>query len=134
MSMFQLFTEFPIFNGLEQDELFSLLTRVSLDFEKYQEGEIMLKEGESSRGLVFLMNGKVSCREAGRSYEAEAPCLLVWTGIFGSRPVVPVTLRALDDCGLMCIDAEACLQLFGQSKTILRNYLDLLCDSQTKFK
>lgn len=125
-SRFELFTKFSIFKGLSVDDLFSLLTKVSLDFENYGMGESILKKDSESRGLVFLLDGKVELQEGLDSKIIEEQSLLVYTHIFGNHPKAPVQINAASDCSIMYIDPRSMLQMLRSNEIVLKNYLDLL--------
>lgn len=129
MSRFELFTHFDLFQGLSVDDLFSLLTKVSLDFENFQAGETLFTEGEPTKGLVFLLNGKVQKIQQGKTSFSDGPAMLVFTHIFGTQTQIPATAKAIDACSLLVIEPKSMLYMLRSNEVVLKNYLDMISDT-----
>ncbi len=129
MSRFELFLKYPLFKGMSMDELFPLLTKVSLDFDNYSAGDLIFNKDIVCENLVFLLDGKVELENEQKEKRiAEGPELIVFTRLFGQKRNMPLTVKAVDNCSIMQIDRKSLLFLMRNSQTVLCNYLDLISD------
>lgn len=128
MSRFEVFTRIPLFKGVSIDDLFSILARISLDFESYRQGDCIAGKGDSVKGLLLLMNGTVSID--GQSIEA--PAMLEYAHVYGNSQTYTKDIYAQSDCSTLCIDATSLTDLLLSSQDVLTNYLDLLSDEVNK--
>ena len=129
MSRFELFLKYPLFKGMSMDELFPLLTKVSLDFDNYSAGDLLFDKDTVCENLIFLLDGKVELEnEQKKKRIAEGPELIVFTRLFGQKRNMPLTVKAVDNCSIMQIDRKSLLFLMRNSQTVLCNYLDLISD------
>jgi CRP-like cAMP-binding protein len=111
------------------DELFPLLTKVSLDFDNYTAGDLIFNKDIVCENLVFLLDGQVELENEQKEKRiAQGPELIVYTRLFGRKRNMPLTARALDNCSIMQIDRKSLLFLMRNSQTVLCNYLDLISD------
>jgi CRP-like cAMP-binding protein len=111
------------------DELFPLLTKVSLDFDNYSAGDLLFDKDTVCENLIFLLDGKVELEnEQKKKRIAEGPELIVFTRLFGQKRNMPLTVKAVDNCSIMQIDRKSLLFLMRNSQTVLCNYLDLISD------
>ncbi|MFA6588844.1 MAG: cyclic nucleotide-binding domain-containing protein [Bacteroidales bacterium] len=129
MSRFELFLKYPLFKGMSMDELFPLLTKVSLDFDNYTAGDLLFNKDSICENLVFLLDGRVELEnEQKKKRIAQGPELIVFTRLFGQKRQMPLSAKALDNCSIMRIDRKSLLFLMRNSQTVLCNYLDLISD------
>lgn len=128
MAIFESFSRFPIFQDCSTDELFTLLTKVCLDFEKVPAGTCILEADMRSKGLLFLLEGSIA--QGGRILNA--PAQLAVERIFGEKELSCPAIFAKTDCHLMYIDQEGLFQMFQLSPKVLRNFLCSLSDYHFK--
>ena len=56
------FNEYPIFKGLELDEIQQFTHKIEVN--KYSEDEIIIKEGDDGNSILFLLNGEINISQA----------------------------------------------------------------------
>jgi len=128
MSAFAFFLKLPLFKGVEPEALFSLIPKITLDFESYQEGEVLVNSKSAPKGVVFLLEGRAKgIREAGARVFASGS-LISCSGLFGSGKKVSMNVIALEDSRILVIDVKSLIYLMQNNTTILTNYLDMLSD------
>jgi signal-transduction protein with cAMP-binding, CBS, and nucleotidyltransferase domain len=128
MPFFELFLQLPLFKGVESEDLFTLVPRIALDFENYQEGELIFKKTDEPSGIVFLLKGVVKLVDEEYAKEFSGNCMISFTGIFGSERKFNADAIALTDSKTLVIDRKSMLYLFRQNDTILANYLNMTAD------
>lgn len=128
MPVFELFLQLPLFKGVESEDLFVLIPRIALDFENYQEREVVFDKQKEPEGIIFLLKGKVKLIDDDFSKEFSGNCLLSFTGLFGSERYHTAEAHALTDSQILIIDTKSLVYLLKQNDTILYNYLSLISD------
>ena len=58
-SMYETIMELPLFKGIGEDQLSVMLEKTSVEFLKFEEGEIISKADESVQYINFILNGRV---------------------------------------------------------------------------
>ncbi len=125
MAIFESYSRFPIFQNCSTDELFTLLTKVCLDFEKVPAGACILEADTHSKGLLFLLEGSIT-QQGGTILNA--PAQLAVERIFGEKNISCPAIYAKTDCHLMYIDQEGLLRMFQLSPKVLQSFLCSLSD------
>lgn len=128
MSVFELFKKLPLFKGVESDELFTLISRISLDFDNVLEGDFLFKKTDSPQGIIFLLQGKVEISDSINSRVFSENSILSFTGLFGKDLTFSNDARAVEDSNILTIDRKSLLYLFKINDTILCNYLGMLSE------
>lgn len=129
MSKFELFLKYSLFKGMSMNELFPLLTKVSLDFDNYTAGDRIFDKDTECENLVFLLDGSVELEnEQKKKRIAQGPELIVFTHLFGQSHLMPYSAKALNNCSIMQIDRRSLLFLMRNNQTVLSNYLDMISD------
>lgn len=128
MSVFELFKKLPLFKGVDSDELFTLISRISLDFDIVLEGDFLFKKTDSPEGIIFLLQGKVEISDSINSRVFSENSILSFTGLFGKDLTFSNVARAVEDSNILTIDRKSLLYLFKINDTILCNYLGMLSE------
>lgn len=126
MSVFDIFKQLKIFRGVRTEELFDLIPRISLDFETFNEGEIIFEKDSTVGGLSFILSGKVEIFDQMYSAELHVNDVLSFTGLFSENASYQYDAKAIEDCRLLTIDRKSLVYLFKTNELILQNYLSLL--------
>ena len=129
MSTFELFLQLPLFEGVDREELFSLIPKINLDFESFQPGEIVFDRQMEAKGLVYLLRGEVKVKAKGEEQIMKAPVLLSFSGLFGDSRQFVTDVTAIDSCSILNIEAKSLLFLLRNSPAFLSKYLDLLSNT-----
>jgi len=129
MSTFELFLQLPLFEGVDRDELFTLIPKINLDFESFQPGDIVFDRQMEAKGLVYLLRGEVKVKAKGEEQIMKAPVLLSFSGLFGDSRQFVTDVTAIDSCSILNIEAKSLLFLLRNSPAFLSKYLDLLSNT-----
>ncbi len=128
MSRFEIFTRIPLFEGVSVDELFSLLAKISLDFESYKEGDTIGIKGEPAKGLLLLMDGAANID----GQTVQAPAMLDYTHVYGNMQSYDKDIVAEGACSTLCIDSTSLTELLLSSQDVLCNYMAMLSNEVNK--
>lgn len=134
MSTFDIFTQLPLFKEIEKDALFSLVPKISLDFEHFREGDFLFARQSPVNGLIFLLKGQANLKEDSGDCIVTGPSLLSWTGVFGQSRNHSCDAVALNDCSILNVDRKSLIYLIQTEPTFLEAYLGLLSDSLISIK
>jgi CRP-like cAMP-binding protein len=129
MSFFEFFLKLSLFKGVDQNDLFSLIPRITLDFEEFQGGTMVFDRQTQSKGVVYLLSGRVKGTSDDRTMVFSGESLLSFSGLFGSKGNYLMDVVALEDSRVLVIDAKSLTYLLQNNTTILNNYLELLSDA-----
>lgn len=129
MSTFELFLQLPLFEGVDRDDLFSLIPKINLDFESFQPGDIVFDRQMEANGLVYLLKGEVKVKAKGEEQIIKAPVLLSFSGLFGNSRQFVMDVTAIDSCSILNIETKSLLFLLRNSPAFLSKYLDMLSNT-----
>lgn len=129
MSTFDTFTQLPLFKEIEKEMLFSLVPKISLDFEHYKEKECIFSRQSSVNGLVYLLQGSASLRLNSEETVIHGPTLLSWTGVFGQENTHGVDAWSLTDCSTLTVDKRSLMYLIRSEPVFLEAYIGMLSDA-----
>jgi CRP-like cAMP-binding protein len=119
----------PLFAGVAVEELEGLLGAADPALRSFARGSILLLAGCAYDSLWILLEGAVSAEMqsfSGKTVRVEtiaAPESLASGILFAPDPVLPVTVRAIDDARAAILDREAVLRLCQKDRRILANVL-----------
>ena len=120
----------PLFRGMEPAELERALSGASVPVRSFARGSLLLLAGCRYDSLWVLLEGSVSADMqgyGGRTIRIEtiaAPEPLATAVLFAPEPILPVTVRALQDSRAAALPREAVLSLCQASRPFLRSYLE----------
>ncbi|HET9572070.1 MAG TPA: hypothetical protein VFP20_11765 [Bacteroidales bacterium] len=129
MSTFDIFTQLPLFKDIEKESLFSLVPKISLDFEQFKEGEGIFLRHSSVNGLIYLLHGQARLQNDSGEKLISGPALLSWTGIFGQVRTHRSEAKTLTACSTLTVDKRSLIFLIRSEPVFMEAYLDLLSDS-----
>jgi CRP-like cAMP-binding protein len=129
MLTFEQFQQLPLFEDIEKDDLYFLIPKINLDFEKYQPGEIVFCQDMEPKGLVYLIDGEIKMISTNSESSISKFCLLSFSGLFGKDRHFSTKVMALTACSVLNIDTKSLLFLLRNNAAFLSNYLNILSDS-----
>jgi len=129
MSTFDIFTQLPLFKEIEKDALFSLVPKISLDFEHMKEKEILFARHSPVNGLVYLLQGQACLKDESGEKILAGPALLSWAGVFGQDRTHTSEATSLTACNTLTVDRRSLVYLIRTEPTFLDAYLGLLSDA-----
>ena len=131
-SMYDTLLQLPLFQGLCKDDFTTIIEKVKFHFLSYKENEIICKQGDPCKQLVFLLSGeitlKVTDEEEGYtlSETLHAPHIIEPYSLFGMDTHYTATYLAKTDATLLTIN-KAYVNTELHNYEIFRiNYLNIL--------
>ena len=122
----------PLFRGLIEEEIRSLLAGVVHKVKSFQTGSMISQSGEPVNSLIIVTSGTVKGEMVdytGRVIKIEditAPGALAAAFLFGKRNIFPVNVMAVTDGELLLIEKPDFLRLLMRNDLILINFLDMI--------
>jgi len=129
MSTFDIFTQLPLFKEIEKEALFSLVPKISLDFEHFDEKERLFALHSPVNGLVYLLQGQACLKDDSGEAIHTGPSLLSWTGVFGQNNTHTSEATALTACSTLTVDRRSLVYLIRTEPALLEAYLGMLSDA-----
>ncbi|MDP4278078.1 MAG: cyclic nucleotide-binding domain-containing protein [Bacteroidota bacterium] len=129
MSVFDFFLKLSLFKGVSPESLYSLIPRITLDFETFQAGTVVFDRQTEAKGVVYLLNGRMigTCDDCTTVFTGGN--LLAFSGLFGSENACLMDMQALEESRILVIDTKSLIYLIQNNTIILENYLNWLADS-----
>lgn len=117
----EIFDDTPIAEGLNEEER-SQLTQIT-ERHLYEEGEIVVREGDESRDLFALKSGRVEVTKMDAGAQERQLALLEPDTVFGEIGYVlgtprSATVRAVRGSELLCVDGGAAKTLRDAGKLV----------------
>lgn len=129
MSTFDIFTQLPLFKEIEKEALFSLVPKISLDFDHFKEKELLFARHSPVNGLVYLLQGQACIKDESREVVLAGPALLSWTGVFGQENIHTSEATTLTACSTLTVDRRSLVYLIRTEPAFLDAYLGMLSDA-----
>ena len=123
----------PLFRGLDDSEIESLLNSVNYRVRFYPGGSVAALAGEEIASVMIVLSGSMKGEMtdlAGRTIKIEdvnPPQALASAFIFGAGAKYPVNVIANVDSELLIIGKADYLTLMANDRRILSNYLTVVC-------
>jgi CRP-like cAMP-binding protein len=128
--MIDVLTNCPLFSGLNEAEVASLVEGLNFQFRTFQKGEVIAFAGEECNHLIILLTGSIHGEMldySGKILKIEdihAPAPLASAFIFGRENKFPVNVIANEQARVMIIGKEELIKLLAASPAIMKNFLD----------
>jgi len=129
MSTFDIFTQLPLFKEIEKEALFSLVPKISLDFDQLKEGEVLFARHSPVNGLVYLLHGQAHIKDDSNEKILTGPVLLSWTGLFGQNRSHTSEAVSVTACSTLTVDRRSLVYLLRSEPAFLDAYLGMLSDA-----
>jgi CRP/FNR family transcriptional regulator, dissimilatory nitrate respiration regulator len=129
---YELLTNTPLFRGLSELEIKTILSAVPFHEKKFSAGTIIAQSGETVSRLMIVTSGTAKGEMvdyAGRVIKIEdipAPNALASAFMFGPRNVFPVNVISVTDTRLLVIEKNDFLKLMMTNDHILVNFLNMI--------
>lgn len=131
---FPVLSNSPLFRGLRDDEIESLIGSVNYRVRSCSEGSVAALAGEAILSLMIVISGSVRGEMsdiAGRTIKIEdinPPEALAAAVLFGTDAKYPVTVIANTDSELLIVNKEDYIAMMSDDRRILSNYLSFICN------
>ena len=138
MINYQLLGQCPVFRGISENELRTLLSKVHFQVKKYSRGEMIAVTGETVNNLYVVLDGCVRGEMidySGKTIkieDVEAPLPLATAFLFGKENKFPVTVTANTNVKILSVPVSEFLKMLQLNAQILENYLNNI-SSRTQF-
>lgn len=135
MTIYAKLLQLPFFQGIDRDELEAMASKISFDFQKYDEGAWIARENDRCATLTLVMTGSVEAEaiSADHSYslreQIDAPCAIEPERIFGLRQHLARGYRATTPCNVLRLQKDDVLRLCAQSLVFELNVLNTISTS-----
>ena len=123
----------PYFQGMSKDDITAILGKVTLEFKRYGDGDIIFRQGEKCNKFTILTQGKVSGinNAPDKSYsiaeELSAPLTIEPYSIFGYDTKFQRDYIAKDDCTVLSIDKQYIFGELSKHNIFTINLLNIIC-------
>ncbi len=128
----------PVFKGIPEFEIKSLLEEIHFQIKKFEKDEIIAISGEPVRNLYIILSGSVKGEMidySGKTIkieDVEAPKPLAAAFLFGKENKFPVTVTAHGEVKILSIPVQEFLKLLQINSQVLKNYLNSI-STRTQF-
>jgi len=129
---------FPIFAGIDEENLVSLLQCLGYHLEKYKKGDLIYLEGEHLHNLGIIVSGSVDMIKEdvwGNKtivIRMSSPALFGETFICGSNSVAAVSFEAIEDTTVMFIPFQRVINSCSNAcifhHRLIENMIQLIAD------
>lgn len=131
-SIYDTLMSLPLLKGVSAERLQQVVGSIPLHFLKYPEGDTILKTGDPSTHLHFIINGSARVTIAnltGRfkvSQTLVGPDVIAPEYLFGRTTTFPCTATAIEPTGILQIAKSDYISMLKNDEVMLFNYLNLL--------
>ena len=118
---------------MSKDDITAILGKVTLEFKRYGDGDIIFRQGEKCNKFTILTQGKVSGinNAPDKSYsiaeELSAPLTIEPYSIFGYDTKFQRDYIAKDDCTVLSIDKQYIFGELSKHNIFTINLLNIIC-------
>ena len=132
IQLFRKLLQFPLFQGMSQDDLTKIVGYVKFDFIKVERGKAVMHENDICDHLYFMLNGILEVRTPASDHgytfveHIHAPYTIQPERIFGLIQHYSHDFMAEETCGFVRIDKEEILKLSDNYFIFKLNLLNLL--------
>ena len=131
--MFPILTESPLFRGLDQQTINSLLERVSYTTAVFNHDDCIAKRDMAYSGLMIILKGSARGEvvdAAGRRRiidNISAPQLIAPAFLFGGYNRLPIDVIANeDDTEIMTLHRGGLFEIMQDNTIVLSNFIDII--------
>ncbi len=130
--MFEILKDSPLFNGLDNHEVDSLINNALHQIRQFSGKEVLAFSGEKVEKAMILLEGKLQGEMvdfAGNSLkieEIEPPQMVAAAFLYGPQSVFPVNLSVLADGKMLVISKKDFTKMLSADPRVLNNYLNIV--------
>lgn len=128
----------PLFMGMSQKELESIMTQTRIDFNKVEAGTVIARRNQPCGKLIIAISGELLCQTCSddNSYKIEeevsAPIILHSAGIFGKYQVFTKTITAITPTNTITFEKDELHRLLDTSLIFRINLVRILATQLQK--
>ncbi|MEI6140027.1 MAG: Crp/Fnr family transcriptional regulator [Mariniphaga sp.] len=130
--MFEILKDSPLFRGLEQNEVDTLINNTLHQIKQFSNKEVLAFSGEKVEKAMILLEGKLQGEMvdlAGNSLkieEIEPPQMVAAAFLYGPQSVFPVNLSVLINGKMLVIYKKDFTKMLSDDQRVLNNYLNIV--------
>ena len=134
-SMYETIRELPLFKGIGDEHLSSLLEKTSLDFINLESGQYLWHKNDPVKSLSFILNGVVSQVYQLKNFEISIEERLGKGSVIGAQHLYGLIIRhpsdalAVAPASIMTVDKDQYMKILCSDQIYLLNYLNYLSAS-----
>lgn len=138
-SIYDTIKKFPVFQGASTEQISAFLEKTHIEFSKYKDGEVIVRQDEEVENIKFVVSGKVKMiyKSHDSSFEIaqlrDTGTMLGAENLFGMERRYPFTTVAYGPCGIMQFSKARLLDLLRSDSICLMNMLNYLSLVSQKF-
>ena len=123
----------PYFQGMSKDDITAILGKVTFEFKRYGDDDVIFRHGEKCDKFIILTQGKVSsiAYAPDKSYsiteELYAPIAIESHSIFGYSTSYQRDYIAKGNCTLLSIDKQYIFGELSKHNIFTINLLNIIC-------
>lgn len=137
-TMFEQLMNLPLFRGISQTRMSTIVGNTKLHFLKYPANETLVRAGDPCTHLTFILAGSVrltTVNANGRfavGQTLNAPAVLSPDFLFGRHTNYPCTAVAIDDVSVVKIAKQDYTTLLQSDPVFLFNYINMIAANAQK--
>lgn len=130
--MFELLMGLPLFRGVSRQRLAEVVGTARFHFLKFPDGEPIIRAGEDSSHLTFVIGGQVRvtiANDSGRfviSSTLEAPAVIAPDFLFGRITRYPCSVTAIGSVSILKISKSDFIKIIYQDQVFMFNFVNTL--------
>jgi CRP-like cAMP-binding protein len=130
--MFEILKDSPLFRGLEQNEVDSLITNTLHQVRQFSDKEVLAFSGEKVEKAMILLEGKLQGEMIGlagnslKIEEIEPPQMVAAAFLYGPQSVFPVNLSVVTNGKMLVIYKKDFTKMLSGDQRVLNNYLNIV--------
>ena len=116
-TMYDTLLMLPLFQGMSQADLTRIIEKVKFDFVKFEDREVIFRQGERCDKLVFLLSGELlseavaPCGLFTLEERLDRPVMVELHSLFGSDTTYKSTYTACGEVAMLMIDKSYVFKL-----------------------
>lgn len=125
----------PLFQGLSKDNFTTIIEKVKFHFQTFQEGDIIMRQGDTCHELCYLLDGSIIAETVDKKYEfslsevISEPRILEPYSLFGMQPNYKSTYRAKNKAHILTIDKAFIFSELNKYEIFRLNFFNILSNS-----
>lgn len=136
--MYDTIMDLPLFKGIGEEQLSNMLEKTSMEFLKFEDGEIIAKEDERVRFVDFILSGHVIQRFPVENFDLAVEETLAPGSIpgvlhlFGLNTTFTGSCKAMGKVSILRITKAQYMQILQSDRIYMMNFVNLLSAAAQK--
>lgn len=131
-SMYDKLLQLPLFQGLCQDDFTSILEKVKLEFNKYNNGTYIARQDALCKRLIFVLEGVIRSESTDNEHgyvlfeTLESPLVIEPYSLFGMFPRYTASYYPVQEASTVSLDKSYILSELSKYEIFQLNYMNVL--------